>query len=79
VFIQKWVTTTELSLSSKNESPVTRKEKAMLYDYLIALNEDMSSLDDLSPPAPTEYASSSGIKKQELPENPSDSPESLDL
>jgi hypothetical protein len=51
----------------------------VLYDYLIALNEDISSSDDL-PPVSTEHASSSSTKKV-LPEVPTnlDAPEYLDL
>jgi hypothetical protein len=76
VFIQKWVTTTEISLSSKNPSPAINKEKAVLFDYLIALNEDVSCTDDLL----SGEASSSETKKK-LPEEPpnTDSPEYLDL
>jgi hypothetical protein len=67
-------------MSSLVESPVTRKEKAVLYDYLIALNEDISSTDDPVPPASTEHASSSATKEKTLPAVPPilDSPEYLD-
>jgi hypothetical protein len=67
------------SLFSKNPSPATIKEKAVLYDYLIASNEDFSCTDDLPPPA-TEHTPSSETKKilPEVPPN-TDSPEYLDL
>jgi hypothetical protein len=45
VFIQKWVDITDIAMFSLVESPETRKKKQVLYDYLVALNEDISSGD----------------------------------
>jgi hypothetical protein len=59
MFIQKWITTTDISMSSQIESTDTHQKKAVLYDYLVALNKDISCLDEHDALQPPECASSS--------------------
>jgi hypothetical protein len=68
-------------MSSLVESLVIRNKKAVLYDYLITLNEDISSSDDQLPLVSTEYASYSTLKDKGIPVSSlsPDSPEYLDM
>jgi hypothetical protein len=41
IFIQIWINTTEVPMSSSNTSPAIMKKKDILYNYLVALNKDI--------------------------------------